>query len=364
MKAQSRSTFQFFKRNPCVASYFRGGVSLHSHTMHSEESLEMLPHYVRKVPVLRRALDRQVAYAELFWTPPLSPRQAHRLEEKQIQRSFALPALVSLTDHDSVHAGTLLRVLDRFRDAPISTEWTVPYGSTFFHLGVHNLPATHAGGIMCELAAFTANPDPGRLAALLADLNSYRDLLIVVNHPLWDEKRIGVGSHRRTLDALLEKHGGALHALELNGLRSPVENRHVINLAKVYGLPVVSGGDRHGREPNAILNLTRGSTFAEFIHELRYERQSHIVFMPQYEESLKLRTMQMVVDILREYPENPPGRRFWAERVFYRNGQTAEPVTLASVWPRGKAPAVFDLLSIAVRVAQWRGVQSMLRVAI
>ena len=47
---------------------------------------------------------------------------------------------VSLTDHDGIEAPITLRILDTFRDLPVSVEWTVPFKETFFHLGVHDLP--------------------------------------------------------------------------------------------------------------------------------------------------------------------------------------------------------------------------------
>src|SRR5690242_12258742 len=105
MRQREKTTYQFFWKDRSVRADFRAGVSLHSHTMYSEESLDILPRYTCKVPLLRDLLDARIDYNHAFWTPPLSPRQAHRLEEKQIQRHFQLPGLVSLTDHDSIQAG-------------------------------------------------------------------------------------------------------------------------------------------------------------------------------------------------------------------------------------------------------------------
>ena len=143
-----------------------------------------------------------------------------------------------------------------------------------------------------------------------------------MNHPLWDEKGIGDERHRSALKDLLAGYRPILHALELNGLRSWHENKQVVAMGRELNMPVVSGGDRHGREPNAILNLSRGATFAEFVHEVRRERLSYVVFMPQYREPLKMRVLQTMVDVVREYPENFAGRRAWADRVFYRDPQT------------------------------------------
>ena len=370
----TRNSFQFLWQSPLVADGFSSGVSLHSHTMYSEESLEMVPRYTAKVPYLGKAIHRQQAayhgkhqetfsFDDAFWTPPLAPRQAYRLEEQQIQRKFKLPALVSLTDHDDIRAGTQLHVIDRFKNVPISTEWTIPFGDTFFHLGVHNMPASESASLMSSLAEFTRDPEAGRLRGLLEALHSYPDVLLVLNHPLWDEKGIGGERHASILEALLACHGSFFHALELNGLRSWDENKKVIALGREANLPVVSGGDRHGREPNAILNLSRAVTFPEFVREIRRERSSHVVFMPQYREPLKMRVLQTMVDVVREYPENFAGRRTWGDRVYYRNPQTKVATPLASLWKDG-GPGIVKQFISAMRLVEWRPFRSALRMAL
>ncbi len=334
----------------------------------------MVPRYTARVPYLGRAIRRQEAeyhkntnqpfdFGHAFWTPPLAPRQAFRLEEKQIQRKLHLPALVSLTDHDDIRAGTQLHLLDRFAKTPISTEWTIPFAGTFFHLGVHNMPAALAPSITEELARFTAEPRAGKLGGLLEMLNSHPDILLVLNHPLWDEKGIGSVLHLDILRCLLNAHGHAFHAFELNGLRGWHENHQVIALARQTGLPLVSGGDRHGREPNAILNLSRAQDFAEFAQEIRHERVSHVVFMPQYHEPLRLRILQTMVDVVRDYPENFVGRRTWADRVFYRNPQTQIAVPLGTIWKDG-GPMIVRQFVAAMGFLEWRSVRSALRLAL
>jgi hypothetical protein len=42
-----------------------------------------------------------------------------------------------------------------------------------------------------------------------------------------------------------------LHATEINGYRSHAENKVVIALGLDWDMPVLAGGDRHGRAPNA-----------------------------------------------------------------------------------------------------------------
>lgn len=334
----------------------------------------MVPRYTAKVPYLGSAIRRQeneyhrknrkhFSFGDAFWTPPLAPRQAYRLEEKQIQRKFRLPALISLTDHDDIRAGAQLHVLDRFKNIPISTEWTIPFEETFFHLGVHNLPVADSEHIMRELEAFTAKPEPSELCRLLALLDSMPDVLMVLNHPLWDEKGIGVQRHAAVLKTLLGQYGQYFHALELNGLRAWSENKDVIALGRELDTPVVAGGDRHGREPNAILNLSRASTFSEFVEEIRRERVSHVVFMPQYHEPLRMRVLQTMVDVVREYPENFGGRRTWADRVYYRDPETNVTVPLAELWPDG-GPAIVRHFVASMRIVGWTPLRSALRMAL
>jgi len=374
MTVTSKNSFQLFWQTPTTPAGFRSGVSLHSHTMYSEESLDMVPRYTAKVPYLGHAIRKQedeyhrinnknFSFEDAFWTPPLAPRQAYRLEEKQIKRKFKLPAFVSLTDHDDIRAGTQLHVLDRFKNIPISTEWTIPFAGTFFHLGVHNLPVAASGELMRMFEAFTASPDVKQLGGLLAMLAEMPEVLLVLNHPLWDEKRIGEERHETALRLLLADYGRCFHALELNGLRSWKENKQVVALSRELNVPVVAGGDRHGREPNAILNLSRAGTFVDFVQEIRQERVSHVVFMPQYREPLKMRVLQTMVDVVREYPENFAGRRTWADRVYYRDPETKVTVPLATLWADG-GPAIVKQFVRTMRLLEWTPLRSALRLAL
>ncbi len=373
MPVTAKTTIQFLWEQRAISKEFQAGASLHSHTMYSEESLEMIPRYTAKVPYVGGFFRRKAAeytrrsgrpfdFSRAFWTPPLTPRQAYRLEEKQVNRKFGLPAIISITDHDDIRAGSGLQMLERFRTVPISMEWTIPFGPTFFHLGVHNIPNGEASAVSSELAAFRAHPGPDRLGRLLEKLNSWPDVLLVLNHPLWDENGIAPAAHKQALGRLLEKCGRYFHALEVNGLRSWNENKEVLRLGREIGLPVVSGGDRHGREPNAILNLARAAGLVQFVHEVRYEKLSHVVFMPQYRESMKLRILQIIMDIVREYPENVEGRRRWSDRVFYREPETEIAVPLRTIW--GDGPSLIEPFIRAMRLLEWRGIRSALRLAL
>jgi hypothetical protein len=125
---------------------------------------------------------------------------------------------------------------------------------------------------------------------------------------------------------------------------------------------VVSGGDRHGCEPNAILNLSHAATLPEFIHEVRCERVSHVVFMPQYRQPLKLRILQTILDVIRDHPENLEGRCQVSDRIFFRESDFAEPVPLTCVWNDGSRKNLRPFFS-AIRLLDSRVFRSALRLA-
>jgi len=161
------------------------------------------------------------------------------------------------------------------------------------------------------------------LRKILAGLNEEKDTLLVLNHPLWDAEGLGAGEHRRVLMEFLRSFLVFLHALELNGMRSRRENREVLELGETMDRPVVSGGDRHGCEANAVLNVSRAETFAEFVHEVRNQRHSQIALMPQFFEPLPLRLMENAWHALRDAP-GEFGRRHWMTRVFLVEGGEAK----------------------------------------
>ncbi len=115
----------------------------------------------------------------------------------------------------------------------------------------------------------------------------------------------------------LARYGQWIHALEVNGMRPWSENRLVLEMARSLNYPVVSGGDRHGCEPSALLNLTNATTFAEFVSEVREGAACEIVAMPQYREPYTLRVLQIVWDVLRSDRDLAGEEKRWTERVFF-----------------------------------------------
>jgi hypothetical protein len=279
-------------------------------------------------------------------------------------------AMVSITDHDDITAPMLLRALAAARQIPVSVEWTVPYGPagtvTAFHLGIHNLPsATGAEWMkrMEALAARAAWERPAKLLTeMLGELDEIPGVLIVFNHPLWDLYRIGEEKHRFLVNDFLAVNGQYCHAVELNGLRHWDENREVETLAAQWNQVLISGGDRHGIEPNANVNLTRAESFTEFVHEVRRERVSHVLFMPQYKEPWKHRILNSTLDAIRNYPEFPEGMRRWDERVYHPDADGAMR-PLAEIWMGGRAPAYLAAVLTGVRMLGAAPVSSGLRLA-
>ena len=373
----SQSSVSYLWREPEAVKGFTTGVSLHSHTNQSKETLDFISELSRDwsvlQPVMRWAERRckrltgiNPDYARSYWTPPLTPSLAFDLERRQIEEKLQLTGLVSITDHDDIQAPMLLRTVAGSRHIPVSVEWTVPYGCTAFHLGIHNLPSARGTAWMERLAAFTAmsaeTRPPKLLTEMLAELDEIPGVLIVFNHPLWDLYRVGTEKHEVLVNDFLAVNGQFVHALELNGLRDWKENRETSTLAGKWNQLVISGGDRHGIEPNANVNLTRAKSFNEFVHEVRRERQSHILFMPQYAEPWKHRILQSTLAAIRNYPDFPEGSQLWDERVYHPDAEGAiQPLT--RLWMSGKAPAVCQVAVALVRMMGAGPVSSGLRMA-
>lgn len=89
------SRVHFAWEDPPALRDFRTGVSLHGHTMHSQECLSFLPRYLHRIPGVSQVTRRYqqpargagpaVDFSRAYWTPPLSPAAALRLERGQIE---------------------------------------------------------------------------------------------------------------------------------------------------------------------------------------------------------------------------------------------------------------------------------------
>ncbi len=368
----SKVSISYLWRDKDAPHEFQTGVSLHSHTNQSHETLDFLANFGNQFPIVRPLLTRleqrsegkygiKINYAAAYWTPPMTPRLAFDLEGRQIEK-LGLNPLVSISDHDNINAPIMLRSVPSARHIPISVEWSAPYAEQSFHLGVHNLPSDRATQWMETLAEYTANPVEKKLAEILAALNAEPNVLLIFNHPLWDLYLVGQERHNFLVNEFLQKYGQFFHALELNGLRHWTENRAVRRLAEQWNMLLISGGDRHGVEPNANINLTNATSFTEFVHEVRYQRISNLLFMPQYAQPWKHRILQSAIDAVRNYPEFPQGSRNWDERAYHPDASgIARP--LSEIWPGGKAPRVMRWGMALVQMLGRGPVSGGLRVA-
>jgi len=345
-KVESSSVFYFW-RNPEAIAAFRSGVSLHGHTNQSRETLKFLAVLGSRFAIMRRLMHRleqrceanhgrRVDYRLSYWTPPASPELAFDLESRQIE-NLDLAAMVSLTDHDSIQAPLSLQTDQGKKHSPVSVEWTVPYGPQAFHLGVHNLPRARACEWMQILASYTVHPSSAQLKEILAALHAEPEVLVIFNHPMWDLYRVGEAVHIHQVNEFLSENRTWIHAIELNGLRTWKENREALRLAEKWGMLLISGGDRHGLEPNANINLTDAECFDQFVREIRYEKRSTLLFMPQYAQPWKHRILRSAIEAVGHYPQFPPGTQRWDERVYHPD-RDGVPRPLAALWPDGMAP--------------------------
>ena len=376
MSIQSKVTSQW--KQPLATHEFTTGVSLHSHTSVSEETLGFIHAMFVVMPGLKRVFDFYadrsarhgvtLDYARANWRPPLQPKMAYDLESKQIQR-LGLNSLVSITDHDTIEAPMLLRTVPSSRHIPVSVEWSAPFGQTIFHLGIHNIPSRDGMEWMRRFEEYTAAADanPGtaemdaRLLSMLRELHESPQVLIVFNHPLWDLHKVGP-MHQTEVLRFLREAGRTIHAIELNGLRHVRENRDAAQLAKETGHLVISGGDRHGLEPNANINLTSAASFTEFVEEIRVDRVSHVHFMGQYQDRWEQRIFRSTLNAVTDFPEFMPGWQRWDERAFHPD-KDGVMRSFAELWPTGRAPRLLRGAIQVVRVGGGSGLSAPLSLA-
>ncbi len=312
--------------------------------------LDFVPYYAEKLPVIayfwRKERDKYqkkegkgIDFSTAYWSPPMTSRDVYEIEKDQIEGA-GLEAMVSLSDHDSIDGNLTNCETKKITHAPISLEWTVPFEYGFFHVGVHNLPKDRAVEITKDLLAYTFSgdetPSNAKLAELFSMLTEIPQVLIILNHPLWDIEMVGQEKHEILLRHFIREHGQWIHAFEINGFRTWSENKAVIEMAEALGIPISTGGDRHGCKPNTVINLTNSSTFDEFVEEIRVEKRSEVVLMPEYEQPLHSRQLQSFSEILKFYPEFPEARRRWFDRVFFDigNGSGLNPLS-AYGWEKG-----------------------------
>jgi len=200
-----------------------------------------------------------------------------------------------------------------------------------------------------------------KLLSMLRELHESPQVLIVFNRPLWDLHTVGA-VHLTEVRRFLEEAGRTIHAVELNGLRHVKGLREAARLAKETGHLVISGGDRHGLEPNANINLTSAVSFTELVEEVRVDRVSQVHFMDQYQGRWEQRILRSTLNAVTDFPEFMPGWQRWDERAFHPD-KDGVMQTFAELWPEGRVPLVMRGIVRLVRLGGVRGLSAPLSLA-
>lgn len=346
-------------------------ISLHAHTSCSKESLALIPYYANRLPIVapifRNAMDQYTArsgesfdFSKLFWTPPLPPAEVVAGEERQIGRRLDRPALIALSDHDNIEAREFLPANMR-EICPVSLEWTLYEPDTEFHLGIYNLPPGQAASLSEAMGELTRKPDPAALTGLLSELQGFPETLIVLNHPFWSARELGRAHQRDCVLSWLSRYRPYIHALEINGYRPWSENRMTRELAGECNLPLVSGGDRHGCEPNTTINLSPWPGFPEFAEAIRSGWSPGILFFPEYSESVRIRQLRLAGEVIRNFPPAVREKAHWTERIYFRSRSgLVHPVS--RYWNQAGLGWVEHILTL-IRLLGNRWLSSALRLA-
>jgi predicted metal-dependent phosphoesterase TrpH len=253
---------------------FGYAVSLHNHSCHSVEKLAALNQVVKLgfmrplSGVLQRSFGLgdvpSLNYAEITFNPPYTPEDVYQMESAAAAIWGFNGVHLTITDHDEF-AGSLALLRGRpdlNGRVAIGEEVSVWYQGHLFHLGVSGLPES---GIDETHSRIQAAARGGRHDELFETLAA-SGCLVVLNHPLISWRP---GPETIPITDLLTRYGWAIHALEVNGMRSREENDRVLELARQWRKPVVGGGDSHLLVASSIVSLSRAATFKDFIAEVK-----------------------------------------------------------------------------------------------
>jgi predicted metal-dependent phosphoesterase TrpH len=253
---------------------FGYAVSLHNHSRHSVEKLAALNQVVKLAYMrpLAGTLQRSFGlgdvpdlnYAEITFNPPYSPEDVYQMEAAAAGKWGFDGVHLAITDHDEF-AGSLALLRGRpdlSGRIALSEELSLWFQGHLFHLGVSHLPEM---GVEETHARIQAAARAGRYDELFETLAA-SGCLVVLNHPLIAWK---AGSENIPVADLLSRYGWAIHALEVNGMRTREENDSVLELARQWRKPVVGGGDSHLLVAGSVLSLSRAATFKDFIAEVK-----------------------------------------------------------------------------------------------
>jgi hypothetical protein len=292
---------------------FGYAVSLHNHSCHSVEKLAALNQVIKLAfmrplsGVLQRAFGLDgvagLNYAEVTYNPPYTPDDVYQMESAAAADWGFHGVHLTITDHDEF-AGSLALLRDRpdlngctngctNGRIAIGEELSLWYQGHLFHLGLSGLPESAIAETHDRIQSAARG---GRYDELFETLAA-SGCLVVLNHPLvaW-----GPGAETIPVTELLSRYGWAIHALEINGMRSREENDRVLELARHWRKPVVGGGDSHLLVASSVLSLSQAASFKDFVAEVK---DGHAVpfVSPDYSAPLKWKLFLRVLFFISRY---------------------------------------------------------------
>jgi predicted metal-dependent phosphoesterase TrpH len=249
-------------------------VSLHNHSCHSVERLAALNHVVKKnfmrplSGIVQRSFGlggvSNLNYGEITFNPPYSPEDVYQMEAAAAAKWGFDGVHLAITDHDGFAGNVALR---RARPelngrTAVSEELSLWFQGHLFHLGVSHMPESGADERHAQIQAAARGARYDELFETLAASGC----LVILNHPLVAWKP---GAPAIPVEELLSRYGWAIHALEVNGMRTREENDGVLQLARRWRKPVVGGGDSHLLVPSSVISVSRAATFKDFVAEVK-----------------------------------------------------------------------------------------------
>ena len=284
---------------------FGYAVSLHNHSCHSVEKLSALNHVIRKAymrpwsGVLQSSFGlghvSDLNYAEVTFNPPYSPEDVYHMEAEAAGPWGFNGLHLAITDHDEFagNLDLLQRRTDLNGSIAVSEELSLWFQGHLFHLGINLMPVATAPETHAQMQAAARD---GRYDDLFEILTS-SGCLVILNHPLvaWRP-----GANAIPVTDLLTRYGWAIHALEVNGMRTREENDRVLELAKAWKKPVVGGGDSHLMVASSILSISNAATFKDFVAEVK---DGHAVpfVTPNYFAPLRWKLILRVLFFIAHY---------------------------------------------------------------
>ena len=142
----------------------------------------------------------------------------------------------------------------------------------------------------------------------------------------------------------MDKHKAFIHPLEVNGFRPLYENLKVKSLADAHERPAVSGGDRHGAQPNTVVNLTAAQSFAQWVREVRYRPKSHVLFLNEYRRRRAWRALDTLAEALVYRPDQDLNWEHWSQRVFYR--ENGRDMAVRELWNHRIPPILVGVVEL------------------